>query len=411
MTGDTSQDLHLWKLRMWMMNAITLMFAVAFNSTSSVLSQYAVLEFDATPIQVGILWASFFIISIFTRPISGIASDSGYRFRLLILGASMFTMSSAIYLFASNFGYLIIARLFQGLSQGIFTTSAFSFVAYEASIHMEYFEESLAWRSAMFGLGTIIGPALGGYIISFYGFTQAFAIVTVIGIIVIFAVWTMAKITKTDESLLIFNYKRNKVKVRVKNNRPSLISKTKEVFNLPSFRKAVISLFLYNVGYISITSFLPAFYATRFGKDSGIIIGNCLAIIGVSSLIPRIMSGKLSKRLSSYKIAVFGLLMLSISLFFLGLLSLPPYVYVVSIIIGIGLGFVIPSLQILALADVKSSEKGMATGLYILGFDSANLMAPIIFGTIGNVYGYELVLQTTFIPVTIAFIYLIIARR
>lgn len=53
-------------------------------------------------------------------------------------------------------------------------TSSFSIVAYEASFNGKYFEESIAWRSTMLGLGMIIGPAIGGYIVSFYSFDNAF---------------------------------------------------------------------------------------------------------------------------------------------------------------------------------------------------------------------------------------------
>ena len=408
--ASISQELHLWKLRMWLLNVITLLFSIGFNGISTVLSQYAVLQFDATPIQVGVLWSSFFIISIFTRPIAGAASDSGYRFRLLIVGNLMFTISSITYLFATDFGYLLIARLFQGLSQGIFMTSAFSLVAYEASTHMEHFEESIAWRSAMLGLGTVIGPAIFGYVVSFYGFMQAFSLIIFIGIITIFGVLATIKATKVREDLNILRYgneENGEPKVRMTN----LFSGFGELLRVSNFRKAIGSVFLYSLGYIAITSFLPAYYAIKFGNESGIIIGNSLSLIGISSLFPRILSGKLSKTWKCQNISRFGLLILCVSLLLLGLYPLPPYVYAISVGIGIGVGFVIPSLQIMALLDIRNSKKGMATGMYIIGWDASNLIAPLIFGTIGNAFGYESVLQIAFVPVLAAFLFLSVAKR
>lgn len=160
----------MFKLRTWYINVITLLFSILFQGISTILSQYAVIDFGASPIEVGIIWSMFYLTSIVTRPLSGLAFDQGYRFRLLMLGSILFFASSFIYLFSSSITHLVSARLLQGLSQGIFMTASFSLVAYEASEHMSYFEESIAWRSTMLGLGVIVGPALGGYLVSFYGF-------------------------------------------------------------------------------------------------------------------------------------------------------------------------------------------------------------------------------------------------
>ncbi|MGQ9782153.1 MAG: MFS transporter [Nitrososphaeria archaeon] len=411
MATRSSHELHQWKLRMWMINIITLLFAIGFNGISTVLSQYAVLKFKADPLQIGVLWASFFIVSSFVRPVAGALGDLGYRFRLLILGSLMFTISSATFLFAVDYSHLIVARLFQGLSQGIFMTAAFSLVAYEASTHMEYFEESIAWRSAMLGLGIVIGPALFGYIISFYGFAQAFTLIILIGMSTIVGVTTTIKITKVNEDLGIAGNKGSRAGSSQRMSLTGIFSGFGELLRNPSFRVAIISLFLYSLGYITVTSFLPAFYATKFGKESGIIMGNCLFLIGISSLFPRILSGRLSRRWRCNNIAKLGMLLFWLSLLLLGLHPLPPYVYATSVLIGIGIGFVIPSLQIMALFDVEDSRKGIATGVYITGWDISNLIAPLIFGTVGNVLGYESVIGTAFLPVLAAFFFLILSGR
>lgn len=390
---------------MWYINIITLLFSILFQGVSTILSQYAVIKFDASPIQVGIIWSMFYLTSIVTRPLAGLAFDQGYRFRLLILGSITFFISSFIYLFSSNIIHLVIARLLQGLSQGVFMTTSFSLVAYEASEHMKYFEESIAWRSTMLGLGIIIGPALGGYLISFYGFSETFIFMIFLAATIPIIVYYTAKSTNVKEKLLNFNVEIH-LGSTLKKDLKVIPKNFIELIHIESFKAAIFSLILYTLGYVTITSLLPAYYATVFGKNAGFIVGNCLALIGISSILPRIFTGKISKHFSVKKIATVGLFVLAVSLALIGVYPFPPTVYIFCFSAGLGLGFVIPSLQIMALIDTGNSKKGVATGFYIIGFDLSNLISPIIFGGLGNIFGYKFIIEITFIPVLLASIYL-----
>jgi len=93
---NETQELRLWKRRMWYINIVTLLFSILFQGISTILSQYAVIKFGASPIQVGLVWSTFYLTSIITRPLTGLAFDQGYRFRLLILGSITFFISSFI---------------------------------------------------------------------------------------------------------------------------------------------------------------------------------------------------------------------------------------------------------------------------------------------------------------------------
>lgn len=406
---NETQELRLWKRRMWYINIVTLLFSILFQGISTILSQYAVIKFGASPIQVGLVWSTFYLTSIITRPLTGLAFDQGYRFRLLILGSITFFISSFIYLFSSNIIHLVIARLLQGLSQGVFMTTSFSLVAYEASEHMKYFEESIAWRSTMLGLGVIIGPALGGYLISFYGFTETFIFMILLAAIIPIILYYTAKSTKVDEKLLNYSLKVHLAST-LKKDLKIIVKNFIELMHIESFKAAIFSLILYTLGYVTITSLLPAYYATLFGKNAGVIVGNCLALIGMSSIFPRIFTGKISKHFSVKKIATAGLFVLAVSIALIGVYSYPPTVYIFCFLAGLGLGFVIPSLQIMALIDTGNSKKGIATGFYIIGFDLSNLISPIIFGGLGNIFGYKFVVEVTFLPVLIASIFLALKK-
>lgn len=401
-----SNKTHSLKIENLVLHLVTLLFSIAFNGVSTILSQFAVLKFNASPTEVGIIWSSFYIVSFFIRPLAGLLCDHGYRYRLLILGSLLFAFSSLMYFFSTTIEKVLFARLFQGLSQGIFMTSSFSIVACEASFNGKYFEESIAWRSTMLGLGMIIGPAIGGYIVSFYGFDNAFLFIFLIGLTVFSSSLLLIKILKINEEVT-FNLKNFHFLKLLKNNFKELWISFLEIIKLTKFRHAIVALFFYSASYIAVTSFLPAYYALKFGEGSGIIIGTCLSIIGISSIIPRVLLTRLLDFYSHKNIAVFSFAFLSISLFLLGLNPTPPAIYLISILIGLNIGIIIPILQIMALIDVKNSRKGVATGFYVQGFDISNFISPLIFGFLGNIFGYDFILKVVFIPILIGLLYMI----
>lgn len=61
----------------------------------------------------------------------------------------------------------------------------------------------------------------------------------------------------------------------------------------------------------------------------------------------------------------------------------------------------------MALIDVKNSRKGVATGFYVQGFDISNFISPLIFGFLGNIFGYDFILKVVFIPILIGLLYMI----
>jgi DHA1 family tetracycline resistance protein-like MFS transporter len=114
--------------------------------------------FGASPFVVGLLFASFSLAQLIASPILGELSDRWGRRPVLILSLIGTAVSFAMLAVAQSLTMLFFARIVDGLSGGNITTAR----AYIADItEEENRAKAYGVLGAAFGLGFIVGPALG----------------------------------------------------------------------------------------------------------------------------------------------------------------------------------------------------------------------------------------------------------
>jgi DHA1 family tetracycline resistance protein-like MFS transporter len=115
--------------------------------------------FGATPLAIGLLFASFSLSQLVAAPVLGDLSDRWGRRPILIFSLLGTVVSFAMLALARSLPMLFIARIVDGLSGGNITTAR----AYIADITTEKDRaKAFGLLGAAFGLGFIVGPALGG---------------------------------------------------------------------------------------------------------------------------------------------------------------------------------------------------------------------------------------------------------
>jgi DHA1 family tetracycline resistance protein-like MFS transporter len=116
-------------------------------------------QFGASPIVIGLLFASFSIAQLIAAPLLGEWSDRWGRRPVLILSLIGTAVSFAMLAVANSLAMLFAARIVDGLSGGNITTAR----AYIADVSTEENRAKMyGFLGAAFGLGFILGPALGG---------------------------------------------------------------------------------------------------------------------------------------------------------------------------------------------------------------------------------------------------------
>ena len=154
---------------------------VGFGIIIPLLPFYAA-TFGASPIVVGLLFASFSLAQLIASPLLGELSDRWGRRPVLILSLIGTAISFAMLAVAQSLAMLFAARIVDGLSGGNITTAR----AYIADItEEENRARAFGVLGAAFGLGFIVGPALGAALahISYTAPIWAAVAITVIAIL------------------------------------------------------------------------------------------------------------------------------------------------------------------------------------------------------------------------------------
>ncbi|MCS7064768.1 MAG: MFS transporter [Fimbriimonadales bacterium] len=121
-------------------------------------------QFQASEWQVGLLFASFSLAQLIAAPILGDWSDRWGRRPVLILSLLGSALSFVMLALAGNLFWLFASRIVDGFTGGNITTAR----AYIADISEPHERaRNYGLIGAAFGLGFILGPALGGGLAKF----------------------------------------------------------------------------------------------------------------------------------------------------------------------------------------------------------------------------------------------------
>src|SRR3954447_12060421 len=138
--------------------------------------------FGASPLVIGLLFAVFSLCQLVAAPALGDVSDRYGRRPILIFSLIGTVVSFVMLAVAHSLAMLFAARIVDGLSGGNITTAR----AYIGDIATEENRaRSFGFLGAAFGLGFIIGPALGGLFahISYTAPIWAAAVITIVAMV------------------------------------------------------------------------------------------------------------------------------------------------------------------------------------------------------------------------------------
>jgi EmrB/QacA subfamily drug resistance transporter len=135
-------------------------------------------------LNTNVLWAAwtmsiFYIGVVTTMPLAGKLSDSFGRKKIFLISLVLFTSGSLACGLASNIYALIVFRFIQGVGGACFLPTASGVVS---DLFPENRQTAIGLFTSVFVIGSIIGPNLGGWIVSRYSWRYVFYINLPIGI-------------------------------------------------------------------------------------------------------------------------------------------------------------------------------------------------------------------------------------
>ena len=138
-------------------------------------------------LHTNVLWAgwtvSIYLVAVMSAmPLMGILSDNYGRKKVYLASLVLFTVSSFACGLAPNIYSLVIFRFLQGIGGASFLPTAAGIVSEQFP---ENRESAIGLFTSIFPIGGIIGPNLGGWIVSQYSWRYIFFINLPIGIVLI----------------------------------------------------------------------------------------------------------------------------------------------------------------------------------------------------------------------------------
>lgn len=344
-------------------------------------------RFRSDAFTLGLLVSSFAIAQFIAIPIiSGLSDRYGRRPVLLvcILGTAV-----AYYMFglAASLWMLFLSRIVDGITGGVAPTAQ----AYIADISApEDRAKNFGLTGAAFGLGFILGPAIGGALANISLNLPVFVAGT-IALLNFILGWFVLPESLDPEHRRPFTRR---------DLNP--ISQLSDLLKNPQIQGLVIGFFIFNFAFAGFSSIFVLFLDNRYGWGPNQAAMVFVFIGVVSTVVQGGLIRQLLPRFGEAKLSVAGLVMIALA--FGGLVLIPPEgpillpaLYTTQALLALGVGLIIPSMRGLISNRVSNQEQGKTLGgnqamqsiAAILGplwagwvFDRSGMLSPFWMGAL-----------------------------
>jgi len=352
---------------LWAIFLTILVNLIGFGIVIPLLPFYA-RSLGASPLQVGLLFASYSACQLVAAPLLGAWSDRWGRRPVLLVSLAGTAVSFALLAVGRNLPTLFAARVVDGLSGGNISTAR----AYIADVTPEgQRARSFGLIGAAFGVGFVVGPALGGAL-SHFGYAAP--------------AWAAVGLTVAAMALA-WRWLPETVH-RVRAAGPSPWRQLPVVLRRPGLRALLAVDFVYWATAAVVQTTFALFVSQRFGLDPS-HTGYLLAVWGaVGAAVQVGLVSPVVRRWGELPVLTGGLLVAG-----LGLLGASAsrglWVFVVSTLAaGVGAGLSNPALVSLISRSAAAHEQGAVQGVAGALESLGRMVGPVwgngVLGAVGE---------------------------
>jgi DHA1 family tetracycline resistance protein-like MFS transporter len=338
-----------------------------------ILPLYAQREFDMSPQIIALLATAFFAAQFVAGPYLGRLSDKYGRVPVLILSQIGTAVSFFMLALAPNVAVLFLARILDGITGGNIIVAQ----AYITDITpRERRTESLGYIFAVFGLGFIFGPALGGFLSAALGPRVPYIIAGFAAVLVVLLTWFTLDETLTPEQ-----------RQANRSYGGGGISPKDILDNWPLMLILTIAFIgQFGMGLLQATFALygeAVLFAGYEARIATLGVGLLLTIVGIGQFSTQsFLLRPALKRMDEAWLVVIGLALRTIASFIYAALAFPVAGAFGSLIFAVGMGLMMPPLQSLSTNTVADELRGGVLGVYQSTISLSTIVSTAIGGVI-----------------------------
>lgn len=127
------------------------------------------------------VYSAYFLSRAVSLPLFGKLADLYQTRTLLFFSIGLFLLASIMAALSTSMGFLVLARVLQGIGAG--GNFALVYIVLSDVSPAEDRGKTLAWASFIWGIASVTGPTLGGFIVSYFSWRWIFWINLPVGLI------------------------------------------------------------------------------------------------------------------------------------------------------------------------------------------------------------------------------------
>ncbi len=376
-----------YNLQFWLLCFSSFLFFASFNMI--------IPELPAFLTKLGGEDYKGFIISLFTltagisRPFSGKLTDKIGRIPVMVIGASVCFALGFIYpLVTTIFGFFVL-RLVHGFSTGFKPTGTVAYVADVVPIQKR--GEAMGIAGVFGTTGMAMGPSLGGQITLMYSIEAMFYVSSALAILSILILVGMKETLEKPEKFRLSHLKITRHDVYEPTALPPSI---------------VMALTVFSFGIV--LTVIPDF-SVHLGIANK---GHFFTVFTLSSLIVRILAGKISDKFGREPVLMIATLLYITALLTIGFASNVAMFFTGAVIYGFAVGMNSPTLFAWTADLSPDASRGKAMATTFIALELGIMMGAVLSGWVfdNNPANFPVTFGMGVFTALIAFSYLLIRK-
>jgi len=366
-----------WGSPFFSLSLVGFLGRLSYEMARSPLTPLYALHLGAPKYLIGLIVAAVTITGIVVKLPSGALSDL-FGFRPLMKGGAIVKATAPfIYLVAGSWPFLLVIRLYHGLATALYAPPASALVA---RVYPKERASRLGAYSAAENAGVVLGPVVGGAVLSATSFPLAFAASGAIGIGALAALTGVPKDAYTGPPA-------EGRKDGLGQAFSRLWTGVREIASDPQIRLVSLVEGALWLGIGSLQAYLPIYaLAVRIPVFE---IGLLAGAQGVASVVSRPLMGRWSDRVGRRPLMVAGSLLAGASVALVPHFTAFAPLLILAAVFGLGTGLVTPSSMAMIADLVRKGNYGSAMGVFGSLWDTGHAAGPVIFGLLLTTLGYR----------------------
>jgi MFS family permease len=351
----TESGEKLYTYKFWLLCSSSFLFFASFNLIIPELPDYLTSLGGAK--HKGLIIPLFALMALISRPFSGRLTDTIGRIPIIVYGVFICIIAGVLYPFVTNVAGFFMLRIVHGMSTGFKPTATSAYVGDISPVHRR--GEAMGIMGLFSSMGMAAGPAMGSWVAITFGYGPMFFLSSA------FALLSILVVMRMPETLL----------VRQRFTWQLLKLKRKDILDRKAY-PAAISMLLTAFSFGTVLTLIPDL-STYFGIENK---GLFFTIFTVSSLLVRIVAGKVSDMVGRVPVLLVGCVIYGATMFLIGMADEIWMFYLGSFTFGLAAGLSSPTIFAWTIDLADDENRGRALSTMFIALEAGIILGGIIAG-------------------------------